>query len=69
MGAYAVYSDKPFRTNSKIKMKRKRGRIDDLMELITGTHLEFDKNTGEHRLMRDNEIIGVFVEDDDNTEK
>lgn len=42
MGAYAIYSDKPFRTNNKIKMKRKRGRIDDLMELITGTHLEFD---------------------------
>lgn len=69
MGAYAVYSDKPFRTNSKIKMKRKRGRIDDLMELINGTHLEYDKNTGEHRLMRENEIIGVFTEDDNDTEK
>ena len=64
MGAYAVYSDKPFRTNGKINTKRKRGRIDDLMEFITGTHLEFDQNTGEHRLMRGDEIVGVFVEDD-----
>lgn len=69
MGAYAVYSDKPFRSNGKINMKRKRGRIDDLMELIAGTHLEFDKNTGEHRLMRENELVGVFREDDDNIEE
>lgn len=64
MGAYAVYSDKPFRTNDKIKMKRKRGRIDDLMELISGTHLEFNKDTGEHRLMRENEIIGIFIDEE-----
>lgn len=43
MGAYAIYSDKPFRTNGKIQTKRKRGRIDDLMELIKDSHIVIDE--------------------------
>ena len=43
MGAYAIYSDKPFRTNGKIQTRRKRGRIDDLMELIKDSHIVIDE--------------------------
>lgn len=43
MGAYAIYSNKPFRTNGKIQTRRKRGRIDDLMELIKDSHIVIDE--------------------------
>ncbi len=43
MGAYAIYSDRPFRTNGKIQTRRKRGRIDDLMELIKDSHIVIDE--------------------------
>ena len=43
MGAYAIYSDKPFRTNGKIQTRRKRGHIDDLMELIKDSHIVIDE--------------------------
>lgn len=65
MGAYAIYSDKSFRTNGKIKMKRKRGRIDDLMEMVKGAYLETDKTTGEVKLMRDGKTLGVFRDEDE----
>ncbi|MCM1508496.1 MAG: hypothetical protein NC177_15405 [Ruminococcus flavefaciens] len=65
MGAYAVYSDKPFRTNGEIKKKRKRGRIDDLMEMVKGAYLETDKTTGDVKLMRDGETLGVFRDEED----
>lgn len=65
MGAYAIYSDKPFRTNSKIQTKRKRGRIDDLMEMVKGAYLETDKKTGDIKLMRNGETLGVFKDEDE----
>ncbi len=43
MGAYAIYSDKPFIAKGKIKTKRKRGRIDELMELVKDSHIEIDE--------------------------
>ena len=63
MGAYAIYSDKPFRTNGKIQTKRKRGRIDDLMEMVKGAYLETDKKTGDIKLMRNGETLGVFKDE------
>lgn len=64
MGAYAVPSKQPFIAKGPIKTKRKRGQIDDLMEFIEGTHIEEDTTTGEIRLMRGDELVGVFTEDD-----
>ena len=71
MGAYAVPSNKAFITDKPLKMKRKRGRIDDLMEMIKGTHIETDPQTGNLMLMRGSEIVGVFHDEDDppDTEK
>lgn len=65
MGAYAVPSKQPFTAKGPIKTKRKRGRIDDLMEFFEGTHIEEDTTTGEIRLMRGDELVGVFTEDDE----
>ena len=53
MGAYAIYSDKPFRTNGKIQTKRK------------GAYLETDKKTGDIKLMRNGETLGVFKDEDE----
>lgn len=53
MGAYAIYSDKPFRTNGEIKTKRKRGRIDDLMELIKDSHIEIDEKNQTFEIVKD----------------
>lgn len=64
MGAYAVPSKQPFIAKEPIKTKRKRGRIDDLMEFFEGTRIEEDTATGEIRLMRGDELVGVFTEDD-----
>ena len=65
MGAYAVPSKQPFIAKGPIKTKRKRGRIDDLMEFFEGTRIEEDTATGEIRLMRGDELVGVFTEDDE----
>ena len=65
MGAYAIYSDNPFRTNGKIQTKIKRGRIDDLMEMVKGAYLETDKKTGDIKLMRNGETLGVFKDEDE----
>lgn len=65
MGAYAVYSDKPFRTNGKIKTKRKRSHIDELMEMVRGAYLETDQITGDVKLMRDGKTLGVFRDEDE----
>lgn len=63
MGAYAVPSKQPFITSKPLKTKRKRGRIEEIMKLMDGAHFEIDAETGEHRLMRGDEVIGVFKED------
>lgn len=65
MGAYAVPSKQPFIAKKPIVTKRKRGRIDDLMEFFDGTRIEEDTTTGEIRLMRGDELVGVFTEDDE----
>lgn len=65
MGAYAVPSKQPFIAKGPIKTKRKRGRIDDLMEFLEGTRIEEDTETGEIKLMRGDELVGVFTEDDE----
>lgn len=65
MGAYAIPSKQPFIAKGPIKTKRKHGRIDDLMEFFEGTRIEEDTATGEIRLMRGDELVGVFTEDDE----
>lgn len=65
MGAYAVPSKQPFIAKGPIKTKRKRGQIDDLMELVKGSHLETDEITGELKLMRNGETLGVFKDEDE----
>lgn len=65
MGAYAVPSKQPFIAKGPIKTKRKRGRIDDLMEMVKNSYLEKDEETGNLKLMRDGETLGVFTEDDE----
>ena len=62
MGAYAVYSDKPFIAKGEIKTKRKRER---LMELVRGAYLETNKATGDIKLMRDDKTLGVFKDEDE----
>lgn len=68
MGAYAVPSNRAFITNKPLKMKRRRGRIDELMEIIEGTHIETDETTGNLMLMRGKDIVGEFYEDDEDDE-
>ena len=65
MGAYAVPSDHAFITNQPLKMKRKRGRIDELMELMKGKHIDIDPKTGDLVLMSDDKIVSVFVDGED----
>lgn len=57
MGAYAVYSDKSFKSNGKINTKRKRGAIDRNMELVKNAHLVFNHDT---------QTIEVIKNDSDN---
>ena len=64
MGVYAVPSKQPFIAKNPVKTKRKRGRIDDLMEFFEGTNI-VENDSGEIMLMRGNELVGVFTEDED----
>lgn len=64
MGAYAVPSNQPFITKKPLKTKRKRGRIDELMELISDAHLETDKETGNMQLIKNGVVIGTFKDDE-----
>lgn len=64
MGAYAIYSDKPFIAKGKIKTKRKRGRIDELMELVSDARLETNKETGNIQLVKNGVVIGTFRDDE-----
>lgn len=68
MGAYAVPSNQPFIAKGPLKRKRERGFLDETMELIKGAHIEIDENTGEHRLMRGNEVIGKFIDEEEENE-
>jgi hypothetical protein len=45
MGAYATYSNKSFKSNGKINMKRKRGTLDRNMELVKNAHIVFKHDT------------------------
>lgn len=45
MGAYATYSNKPFKSNGKINMKRKRGALDRNMELVKNARIVFKHDT------------------------
>ena len=65
MGAYAVPSRQPFIARKPIKTKRKRGNIDALMEFFEGTNIT-ENEAGEIVLMRGDEVLGVFTEDEDN---
>lgn len=53
MGVYAFYSDKSFKTDKELKMKRKRGRLDRNMELIKNTRLIFNHDTQTIEVIRD----------------
>ncbi len=64
MGAYAIYSNKPFKTNKPLKMKRKRGRIDEIMELVNGASIGFDKENQKTTLVKNEKVIAVFEEDE-----
>lgn len=68
MGAYATYSNQPFIARKPLKTKRQRGRIDEIMELISGAHLETNPETGNMQLVRDNTIIGTFTEEETENE-
>jgi len=65
MGAYAVPSNKAFITDKPLKMKRKRGRIDDLMDFMKGKHIDVDPETNKLVLMEGENVIAVFTEDED----
>lgn len=63
MGAYAEPSNQPFMTDKPLKTKRKRGRIDDLMELMNGKRIDIDPKTNKLVLMQEDKVIAVFDED------
>ena len=65
MGAYAGPSNKAFITDKPLKMKRKRGRIDDLMDFMKGKHIDVDPETNKLVLMEGENVIAVFTEDED----
>ncbi len=68
MGAYAVPSNQPFIAKGKLKTKRKRGRIDELMKLMNETDINFDSVTGNAVVMRGDEVVGVFKDEDEDEE-
>lgn len=68
MGAYATYSNQPFIARKPLKTKRQRGRLEEMMEFFKNTSLSTDENTGELRLMRGNEVVGIFVDEDEENE-
>lgn len=53
MGVYAIYSDKSFKTDKELKMKRKRSRLDRNMELIKDSRLIFNHNTQTIEVIKD----------------
>ncbi|MCM1507015.1 MAG: hypothetical protein NC177_07775 [Ruminococcus flavefaciens] len=65
MGAYAVPSNQPFVAKGEIKRKRKPGRLEELTEFLKGTDIHFDSATGNAVLMRGDEVVGVFKDEDD----
>lgn len=54
MGVYAIYSDKSFKTDKELKMKRKRSSLDRNMEFIKDSRLIFNHNTQTIEVIRDN---------------
>jgi hypothetical protein len=66
MGAYAVPSNQPFIVKGPLKTKRERGRLEEMMDFFKDTSLSTDEETGELLLMRGNEIVGKFVDEEEN---
>lgn len=56
MGAYAVYSDKPFKSNGKLIRKRKRNSfLDKNMELVKNAGFIIDEKEQKVIVVKDSE--------------
>ena len=51
-----------------MKTKRERGRLEEMMDFFKDTSLSTDEETGELLLMRGNEIVGKFVDEEEENE-
>ncbi|MDE6101840.1 MAG: hypothetical protein K2F73_02530 [Ruminococcus sp.] len=65
MGAYAVPSNQPFIAKGELKTKRKPGRLEECTKFFEGTKICLDNTTGKFVVIRGEEVVGVFKEEDE----